>query len=121
MTQTDLAKVTNLHVRTIQAFETGGSWPRPETLAAIERLGLGWEVGRLEHIAEVENSGRREIQLTMEESFAAVRALRQAMLSMGESFPEPQRRRVLDKLDQLESDLDEARRSGADAHLTNSD
>lgn len=51
LTQAELAKRAGVHRRTIQDFEAGKKWPRTQTLAQLERLGLDWPVGYLSEFA----------------------------------------------------------------------
>lgn len=50
MTQADLAEAAEVDPKTINGLETGRSWPRPTTLAAIERV-LRLEAGSLDAVA----------------------------------------------------------------------
>jgi transcriptional regulator with XRE-family HTH domain len=51
LTQKQLAAAAGVSERTIGMFEMGRTWPRADTLAQIERLGLGWPVGYLNEYA----------------------------------------------------------------------
>lgn len=58
LTQKELAAAAGVSERTIGMFEAGRSWPRADTLAQIERLGLNWPVGHLTEYA-ARNSDQR--------------------------------------------------------------
>lgn len=63
LSQRRLAQLADVHFRTVQDFERGRTWPQPTTMAKLERMGLGWPVGKLADLAakyDEERGGRDE-------------------------------------------------------------
>lgn len=70
LTQKQLAAAAGVSERTIGMFEAGRTWPRADTLAQIERLGLDWPVGYLNEYALRYRS--RDYTTTIEKDIADI-------------------------------------------------
>jgi transcriptional regulator with XRE-family HTH domain len=69
LTQKELAQAAGVTVRTVEMFETFRTWPRADTLAQIERLGLNWPVG---YLTEYAAKHREHEPSTVDEDIAAI-------------------------------------------------
>lgn len=69
LSQTELAKKAHISRRTVVEFEAGRSWPNPDTLARIERMGLNLVVGRL---TEYAHHHREQDLSTLDADIAAI-------------------------------------------------
>jgi transcriptional regulator with XRE-family HTH domain len=69
LTQKELARAAGVTVRTVEMFETFRTWPRADTLAQIERLGLNWPVG---YLTEYAAKHREHEPSTLDEDIAGI-------------------------------------------------
>jgi len=69
LTQRQLAQAAGVSDRTIGMFEAGRTWPRADTLAQIERLGLNWPVG---YLTEYAAKHREHEPSTLDEDIAGI-------------------------------------------------
>jgi transcriptional regulator with XRE-family HTH domain len=69
LSQQALAKQAHVSERAIQNFEAGRTWPNPDTLARIERMGLDLVVG---YLTEYAAKHREHEPSTLDEDIAGI-------------------------------------------------